>query len=116
MRRAIAAMLMFHGLIHFTGVGKAFDLSNPNGLTDSISRPLGVAWMFAGVWVLVSAVAMWFQWRWWWAIGAGAGIASELVIIAAWSGPWIATVANIVLLLTSLYGYVSREPKPAEHR
>lgn len=49
MRWAFAGLIAVHGLIHFLGFARAFDLAELPELGGPISRPVGVAWLGAGL-------------------------------------------------------------------
>lgn len=54
-RIVIAALLVLHGMIHFFGFAKAFQIAEIPQLLLPISEPTGVLWLIAGVLCLVAA-------------------------------------------------------------
>ncbi|GAB3136008.1 DUF6544 family protein [Marisediminicola antarctica] len=109
-RITIAALFVVHGLIHFFGFAKAFELAEIPQLVQPISQPAGLFWLTAGMLCLVAAGALFFAPRWWWAVGAGAVLISQAVIVFSWGDARVGTVANVVLLGAVAYGFVSRGP------
>lgn len=109
-RIAIAALFVLHGLIHFFGFAKAFDITDVPQLLRPISEPIGLLWLLAGVLCLVAAGGLFLAPRWWWAIGAVAVATSQGVIVTSWQDASVGSVANVVLLLAVVYGFASRGP------
>lgn len=109
-RITIAALFALHGLIHFLGFAKAFKLADIPQLVQPISQPAGLLWLTAGILCLVAAGTLFFAPRWWWAIGAGAVVISQAVIVSSWGDASVGTVANVVLLAAVVYGFASRGP------
>jgi hypothetical protein len=85
MRRVVAIVLAAHALIHMMGFAKAFGYAELPQLTHPISREMGVAWLAAGLLVLTSAVMIVASPRSFWIVGAAALVASQAVILSAWS-------------------------------
>lgn len=116
-RAVFISLVVVHGLIHFFGFAKAFGLAALPQLALPISRPVGVAWLVAGVLSLSTAVALLLTPRWWWAFASLAFLTSQAVILSSWSDARFGTIANVILLLGALYGFLSRGPLslPAEY-
>lgn len=116
-RIVFISLVVVHGLIHFFGFAKAFGLAALPQLTEPISKPVGVAWLMAGVLSLSTAVALLLTPRWWWVLGALALVVSQAVIVSSWSDARFGTLANVILLLGAVYGFLSRGPPslPAEY-
>jgi len=109
-RIIIAAVFVVHGLIHFLGFAKAFELAEIPQLVQPISQPAGLLWLTAGMLCLVAAGALFFAPRWWWSVGAGAVLISQAVILSSWGDARMGTAANVVLLGAVAYGFASRGP------
>ena len=110
LRIPVAALFVLHGLIHFLGFAKAFTLADIPQLAQPISEPQGLLWLAAGVLCLVAAGASFFTPRWWWAFGTVAVVMSQAVILTSWNDAQAGTIANVLLLAASLYGFASRGP------
>lgn len=110
MRYAIAFVLLVHALIHLMGFLKAFHLAELPQLTLPISRSMGVVWLAAAA-LMVGALAAHFTWsRGYWIVAAAALILSQMVIISAWKDAKFGTVANALVLLTAVYGFLTQGP------
>ncbi len=104
MRIALAIVLALHGLIHFMGFAKAFDLARLDALTQPISRPMGVLWLVAGLLLLAADLTLFAAPRWFWLVAVLALVASQLVIVTAWSDARFGTLANLLVAACALYG------------
>jgi hypothetical protein len=107
---AFAIVMVLHALIHALGFVKAFDLVDLPKLQQTISRPLGIAWLAAAVLLLGAMVALRVWPRWWWLVGAAALLVSQAVITASWSDAKFGTLANLILLLGVVYGFLTQGP------
>ena len=110
MRWAFFVVVVVHGLIHVLGVAKAFALADLPQLTQPISRSLGIVWLAAAALLLTSALAWVVAPRWFWIVGALAVVASEIAIASAWRDAKFGTLANVIVLLGVVYGFVSQGP------
>ncbi len=110
MRLIVAGVLLVHGLIHLVGAAQAFGYARLPQLTHTISRPMGIAWLAAALFVCVSAVMLMAWPRYWWIVGAGAVFVSQTVHLTAWRDAWAGTLGNVVLLVAVVYGLVSEGP------
>lgn len=105
-----AIFLVVHGLIHLMGAAKAFGVAEIPQLAQQISRPLGVLWLLAAGLLLVTAGAL-FTWpRWWWAVGAGAIVISQVAIATSWSDAKYGSIANVIVLVGVVLGLLSQGP------
>ena len=110
MKILFIVLLVVHGLIHVMGFAKAFGLAELPQLTHPIARPLGLLWLAAAALLLATAVAVVAWPRWWWAVGAVALIVSQVVIVTSWSDARYGTVANAVLLVAVVLGFLAEGP------
>ena len=110
MKILLAVFLVVHGLIHLIGTAKAFGVAEIPQLTQQIAGPLGILWLLAAALFLVTAVSL-FTWpQWWWVVGAGAVVVSQVVIMTSWSDARYGTIANVVVLLGAVLGFLSQGP------
>lgn len=110
MRYALLLILVVHGLIHFMGFAKAFDLAALEQLRSPIARPMGLLWLAAGVLLITSAVMLLAAPSGWW-LPAGVGLTlSQLVIIAAWSDAKFGTIANLIVLVPVVIAGLGHAP------
>jgi hypothetical protein len=110
MRVLLAILLAVHGLIHLMGFAKAFGLAKLPQLAQPISRPWGVAWLAAAILLTATAIAVLAAPRWWWAPGVVALVISQAVIASSWNDARYGTIANAILLVGVVLGFLSQGP------
>lgn len=110
MRWVFVVLIGVHGLIHVLGFAKAFGVAELPQLTQPISKGMGVVWLGAAVALLTTAVLFVGAPRAWWAVGFGALLLSQIVIISSWGDAKLGTIANVVVLVGVVYGFASRGP------
>lgn len=111
MKTAFTILLVIHGLLHAMGFLKAFGLAQLPRLTSPISRPSGLLWLFAGLAMLGAAVALHAWPRGLWVVGAVAVVASQVVIVSSWSDARFGTIANALVLLGVVAGFLASGPR-----
>lgn len=104
-RILFAFVVLIHGAIHLLGFVKAFNLAEVNQLTQSISKPAGLAWLFSALLFVVSAAVFLLNKEWWWIIAAPAIILSQLLIILSWQDAKFGTIANAIILVVTVIGF-----------
>lgn len=110
MKLLFVGLLVLHGFIHFLGFAKAYDLAKISQLTQDVSRPQGLIWMFAGLLLLASALLLVVGYSKWWLVGLiGLGL-SQLMIVIAWQDAKFGTIANLLLIPGLVYGLASQGP------
>ena len=85
MKLVYAGFVVLHGLIHLMGSAKGFRLAAIPQLTQPISTTIGLLWLLAAALLLATAGALFASPRWWWAVGAGAVVISQMAIATSWS-------------------------------
>ncbi len=107
----VVALLVIHGLIHFLGVAKGFGWASVPQLREPISVGMGVVWLSGGVLVLATAALIAAAApSWWWAIAVLAALVSEIAIVTSWSDAKVGTLANLILILVAVHGFLSVGP------
>ncbi len=105
-RKALAVLLMVHGVIHAVGPLATWglvDFENIDGeptvaLSDGAADALGGVWIVALVLFVVAAIAVLLR-RTWWAPVTLIGVAiSQVLVVLFWQGAWRGTVANALIL------------------
>ena len=110
MKLLFAVFLVVHGLIHLMGTAKAWGFAEIPQLTQPIDRPLGALWLLAAALLVVTAISL-FTWpRWWWVLGAGALLVSQVVIVTSWADARYGTIANVFVLAGVALGFLSQGP------
>ncbi len=79
-------IVLVHALIHLLGFFKAFQLAEINQLTQHISKPMGILWLFAFILFLAAAIQFIINHNLWWITGLAAVILSQILIILFWTG------------------------------
>lgn len=97
--------ILLHGLIHLLGFLKGFGFARIENLTQPISKGMGLLWLIAAVLFLVTSVAYYFDWKWWWLLGFVAILLSQLLIFTVWKDAKFGTLANILVLSVCVYGF-----------
>ena len=110
MKHFFAFIIALHGALHFLGVVKAYRLADLPQLTQPISREMGIAWLFAGAALIVTAGLLIKAPRAWWMAGLGAVVLSQMVILSSWSDAKAGTIVNVFLLCVALHGFASEGP------
>ena len=107
----MAVVLFGHGLIHLLGAAKGLGWAEVASLGGPVSTMGGLAWLVAAILVMASAVLIAARApAWWWAVAGVAAVFSQAVIVTSWSDAKVGTVANIILVLAALYGFLSLGP------
>jgi len=110
MKLLFALLLLVHGLIHLMGPAKAFGLAELPQLAQSISKPMALVWLSAAVLLLATATALFVWPQWWWVLGAGAIVVSQVVIATSWADARYGTIANVIVLAGVALGFLSLGP------
>ena len=110
MTAVVAIVLIAHGLFHLLGFAVAFGFAELPQLTEHISPLFGLLWLIAGLLFLGAAGSLFFWPRWWWAIGMCAIAVSMVVIVVSWSDAKFGTVANVVVLVGAMFGFLAQGP------
>jgi len=107
----VVVVLFGHGLIHLLGVAKGLGWAEVAQLTEPISPLGGLAWLVAAILVIAAAVLMAARGpSWWWAVAGAAAVFSQVVIVTSWSDAKVGSVANVMLALVALYGFLALGP------
>jgi hypothetical protein len=110
MKLLFAVFIVVHGLIHLMGAAKAWGVAEIPQLTQPIDRSLGVLWFLAAALLVVTAISL-FTWpQWWWVVGAGALVVSQVVIVTSWADARFGTTANVIVLAGVALGFLSQGP------
>lgn len=110
MKLLLALLAVMHGVIHLMGPVKAFELAELPQLTLPISRPLALVWAVAAILLFATATALYVWPRRWWVVGLLAALASQTVITTSWSDAKYGTIANGILFVGVVLGFLSQGP------
>ncbi|TFD40628.1 hypothetical protein E3T37_05530 [Cryobacterium sp. TMT2-10] len=118
MRWIVVVVLVGHGLIHLLGAAKGFGWAEVKALTEPIEPALGLVWLTAAIAVIATGVLLAARNRMWWVAGTAGVLISQTAILTSWSDAKTGTLANLLLLATLGYTFVSHGPTSyrAEYR
>lgn len=105
MKNTVILILFIHGIVHFTGFVKAFQLVEISLLAQSFSKPIGIIWMLSLLLVLTATFLFYLKKKWWFVIAILAVTISQILIIMHWKEAKFGTFANIIILITALQAY-----------
>lgn len=102
MRIVLISLLLIHGIIHLFGFLKAFNLVHFNAIQQNISKPFGLVWLISATLLLITAISILFNFKWFWVIGVVAVLISQGIIIYYWSDAKFGTILNVLILIAIL--------------
>jgi len=105
MRLALVFAVVIHGLIHFLGFAKAFNLLTVAELTQPISRPSGIFWFQAALLFLFVAAGILLKKDWWWMLAMVAVLLSQFLIMGNWQDAKFGTFLNVLILCAAIIGF-----------
>lgn len=109
-RAAFALVVVAHGLVHLLGAAKGFGLADLEALSAPISPVRALGWLVAAVLLVTAGILVVVAPRGWWMIGAAGALASQLLILTAWSDAKAGTVVNLVLLGAATWTFAAHGP------
>ncbi len=105
MRVVFIILLLLHGFIHLMGFFKAFELLKIEQLSQSISKPVGLLWLFTAMLFLCSALAYLLKKDIWILLAITAVLISQILVVLFWKDAKFGTLANLIILLVSITAY-----------
>lgn len=102
-RIIISVILFLHGLIHLMGFVKAFGLADLNELKLSISKPLGLVWLFAALLLMLVGTFVLLNKQWGWIPAIIAVTASQILIILSWQDAKFGTIPNLIIMIFAIF-------------
>jgi hypothetical protein len=106
-----AVFLGLHALIHLLGAAKGLEFADIPQLRQQIPFPLGVLWLLAAALLLAASVSIFALPERWWIFGAAGIVISQIVIITSWVDAAYGTIANVIVLVGVVFGYLSEGPR-----
>lgn len=107
MRLILVLIIIIHSLIHLLGFVKAFGIYNVQQLTQTIPKSVGVIWLIAFCFFLISATLLAFNDSYWLLFGSVAIIISQLLIFKNWQDAKFGTIINVIILIGLIIGYAT---------
>ena len=99
---AFFTIVLLHALIHLLGFIKGFGFKEVRELSLPISKPMGVVWLAAAIFLLAYAILFLDKVKYGWIIGLIAVLASQVLIILFWKDAKFGTIPNVIILVVSL--------------
>lgn len=103
MKIVFAIILAIHGMIHFIGFSKAFELFKVTQLTKEISKPMGIIWLAVTLLFLIAVVLFLIENDSWWIIGIIAALISQILIFWVWKDAKFGTIANLLIFVVAFF-------------
>ncbi len=107
-RRAVGLVVVAHGLLHL--LGAAAGLGWTDDAAVRVVPGTGSLWLTAAVLVVTSGVGLLAGRRVWWAIGTPAVLLSQVLIATSWQDASAGTIANLILLVAVVHGWLAEGP------
>ncbi|MCY2688587.1 DUF6544 family protein [Salinimicrobium sp. TH3] len=102
MRIAFLILIVLHGLIHFLGFAKGFNLAEIKELSLPISKPVGLIWLVTGLLFLVYGISWWTGYKFNWLLAFIAFAVSQVLVILYWQDAKAATLPNLIILVVAI--------------
>ena len=100
-------IIFVHGLIHFFGFAKAFNLGKFTQITVAISKPCGMFWLLTAFLFISTTILFLFKKDAWIFVGLVAVIISQILIFTVWKDAKFGTIANLIILVALILNYGS---------
>jgi len=108
----VVAVVIGHGLIHLLGAANGLGWAEVAQPREPITTLGGLAWLVAAILVIAAGVLIASRRpSWWWAVAGVAAVFSQVMVVTSWSDAKVGTVANVILVLAALYGFLSLGPR-----
>jgi hypothetical protein len=100
----LAILLIVHGVVHFTGLIRAFLPSFVPSFTTYINKPTGLDWALAGSFFILAGVLLLVSNEYWWMVTGTAILISQILIVFNWHDARFGTVVNVILFIAVFAG------------
>jgi len=115
MRIFFTVIIFIHGFIHLMGFVNQWGIKKFTQFTgvtlfpvsESLSKILGLAWLFTTLLFTAAAIGFLLQKDWWYSAGFAAVVISQLLIIIYWKDARAGTIANIIILGIAVVSFAS---------
>ena len=107
MKYFVGILLLIHGLIHLLGFIKAFKIAEIQQLSQSISKNLGILFLFAALFFIASLFLLILKNNLWVLFGIAGVVLSQVLIVLNWQDAKFGTLANLIILIASIVGFAS---------
>lgn len=107
MKSVYLILVILHGFIHLLGFLKGFGIKEVKELTQPISKPMALLWLFAAVLFIAYGTLIIFDYKSNWIIGLVAVFISQSLIILFWQEAKAGTIANLIILIVIILPLMS---------
>lgn len=112
MKIFLLLLIILHGLIHFIGFARLWNIFNLKGFSghtffaipDAVLKPLGLLWLISMLLFLLSAARI-MSGGYWWAIAIIAVLLSQTLIFIYWQDAKAGTLANVLILVLAIINF-----------
>lgn len=104
LRLLLVLLLIVHGMIHFTGLMRAFLPSHVRTVRTYLNKVTGIEWALAGMLFILSGVLLGLGNERWWMVAGVALVFSQVLIFFNWHDARFGTVANVILAIAVYFG------------
>lgn len=123
LRILLVVLLVFHGVVHFTGLARAFLPAHVPIFKTYINKSTGLDWALAGTFFILSGLLLLLNNEYWWGVAGIAILISQILIVFNWHDARFGTVANVILAIAVYFGmtmwdfqarYITAEQRSSE--
>ena len=107
MKIVFAIILIFHGVLHFLGIIKAFTFFEIPQLSQNFSKPEGLLWLAVALAFIVTGILFLLKNNLWFWIAIATVIVSQILIIINWQDAKFGSIANLIVLIVALLATAS---------
>jgi hypothetical protein len=99
MKSILTILIFCHGLVHFLGFAKAYELMLLKELTLPVTRGIGLLWLLVSMLFVTVAVLSWMGSKYWWMLAGLTLLMSQGLIFLAWRDARFGAIVNVIILL-----------------
>ncbi len=105
----LAALVLAHGAIHFTGFARTMKSDNSTGAVEPVPGGQGWLWFITAILFLLAAVLLLKDANGWWVIALAGLALSQWLIVLNWKDTKWATIVNLLILIAVIYAFIHRQ-------
>lgn len=116
MKYVFSLLIVFHGLVHFMGFAKAFNMGELEELTKEVTKPMGTLWFFTGVLFIISSIFYLLKRDFWPIMAIMAVVVSQILVFIFWKDAKFGSIANAIILIMGILAWASNTFEGSYHR
>lgn len=105
MKIVLYLVIALHGIIHVFGFLKAYDLFHFKGISQPVSKPLGILWLISCILFGSTLFLLMKDYRLWWVFGIIAIVLSQVLIFLFWQDTKFGSIPNVLILVPCIVGF-----------